>query len=289
MKWAKEAEEAVARVPFFVRRRVRKRVEEEAERQHAREVALEHVQTCRQKFLKNMEDEVKGHQVETCFGPGGCPNRAVEDSELVKDLEDLLESKNLRKFLKQRVKGPLKLHHEFRVSTSDCPNACSRPQIADLGLIGAVRPRVATAPCTGCGACIEVCKENAIQLSEEDNDPTVNSEKCLACGQCIKVCPAGVLEAETTGYRVVVGGKLGRRPQLARELEGIYSKEEALSVVDRCLDHYLTHCVAGERFGEVLNRTGMEFLESAAEPRKEASSGDRDSFGYSKKRKNSIS
>jgi hypothetical protein len=30
MKWTKEAEDAVSRVPFFVRKRVKKRVEEEA-------------------------------------------------------------------------------------------------------------------------------------------------------------------------------------------------------------------------------------------------------------------
>jgi len=257
MKWAREAEEAMSKVPFFVRRRVRKRVEEEAERQHARVVTLEHVRACKQKFINNMEDEVKGHQVETCFGPGGCPNRAVEDSDLVKGLEDILASKKLREFLKARVKGPLKLHHEFRVSMSDCPNACSRPQIADLGLIGAARPRVSGVGCTGCGACVEVCREDAIQLSEAGDEPILSSEKCLSCGQCIAVCPVGALEAETSGYRILVGGKLGRRPQLARELEGIHSKEEALGIVNRCLDHYLEHCVAGERFGEILNRTGL--------------------------------
>jgi anaerobic sulfite reductase subunit C len=283
MKWAKEAEEAVSRVPFFVRKRVRKRVEEEAQRHNAREVTLEHVQTCRQKFLTNMEDEVKGHQVESCFGPGGCPNRVVKDSDMVKSLEDLLESKNLRQFLKERVNGPLKLHHEFRVSMSDCPNACSRPQIADLGLIGAARPRVSAVGCTGCGACVEICKENAIQLSGVDDDPTINEERCLACGQCISVCPAGVLETETMGYRVVVGGKLGRRPQLARELEGIYSREEALRVVDRCLDHYLTHCVTGERFGEILNRTGVEGLDSTASPYERHSSEEGETVGRTKR------
>ncbi len=268
MKWAKDAEEAVSRVPFFVRRRVRKRVEEEAERQHAREVTLEHVQACRQKFINNMEDEVKGYQVETCFGPGGCPNRAVEDSELAKDLEELLASKNLKAFLKRTVNGPLKLHHEFRVSTSDCPNACSRPQIADLGLIGATRPRVSSDACTGCGACVAVCKEDAIRLTEAGNEPTIDSKKCLSCSQCISVCPAGVFEADSRGYRIQVGGKLGRRPQLARELEGIYSKDEALRIVDRCLDHYLTYSVSGERFGEIVNRTGLGMLESAAKPEK---------------------
>jgi dissimilatory sulfite reductase (desulfoviridin) alpha/beta subunit len=242
-------------------------VEAEAERQQAREVTLEHVQACKQKFLKQMEHEVKGHQVETCFGPEGCPNRAVQDSDLMKDLESLLASKGLRKFLKKRVNGPLKLHHEFRVSISDCPNACSRPQIVDLGLIGATRPQVSAARCTGCGACVAICREEAIVLSEEGDEPLINSGKCLSCGQCISVCPTGALEADFSGYRILVGGKLGRRPQLAQELGGIYSGEEVLKVVDRCLDHYLTHSVAGERFGEILKRTGFAMLESAAKHR----------------------
>ncbi len=279
MKWAREAEEAVGRVPFFVRRRVRKRVEEEAERQQAGEVTLDHVQACRQKFINNMEGEVKGYQVETCFGPGGCPNSAVEDSELSRDLEELLASKDLRAFLKKTVNGPLNLHPEFRGSLSDCPNACSRPQIADLGLIGATRPRVSSDACTGCGACAAICKEKAIKSPEAGDEPTIDSEKCLSCGQCISVCPAGVLEADARGYRILVGGKLGRRPQLARELEGIHSKEDALRVVDRCLDHYLTHCVSGERFGEILNRTGIESLESAAAPEKPRTSEDSDPIG----------
>ena len=60
----------------------------------------------------------------------------------------------------------MKMHHEFRVSISDCPNACSRPQIADLGLIGARRPRVTDETCSQCGACVEVCREEAISLRE---------------------------------------------------------------------------------------------------------------------------
>lgn len=194
MKWAREAEEAIARVPFFVRRRVRKRVEDEAERRHSCEVTLEHVRACKQKFLTNMEDEVNGYQIETCFGPGGCPHRAIKDPDLVKKLEAILASKDLRAFLKNRVSGPLKLHHEFRVSVSNCPNACSRPQIADLGLIGAARPRIYADGCTGCGACTTICGEDAIQLSETGVRPIIDGEKCLSCGRCISVCPERFLE-----------------------------------------------------------------------------------------------
>ena len=167
MKWTGEANEAVSKVPFFIRKRVRKRVEEEAFRCGATEVRLEHVKACQKRFLTQMEDEVKGYQVETCFGPTGCPNRAVIYEDFSKKIEDPLARRDLKSFLKEKVKGPLKMHHEFRVSISDCPNACSRPQIADLGLIGARSPKVTDDPWSRCGACVQVCREGGISLQED--------------------------------------------------------------------------------------------------------------------------
>ena len=258
MKWSEEAEAAVAKVPFFVRKRVKKRVEEEALRCEAQEVHLEHVKTCQKRFLNQMEDEVKGYQVETCFGPTGCPNRAVAWDDLSRKVEDRIAQRNLKSFLKERVQGPLKIHHEFRVSISDCPNSCSRPQIADLGLIGARQPKISDAPCSQCGACVEACREEAIFLDKQG--PVVDFAKCLYCGQCLNACPTGTLKEDTRGYRIQVGGKLGRHPRLARELPGIYGLEETLRVVDRCLDHYQRYCQKGERFGEVLECTGFDEL-----------------------------
>jgi dissimilatory sulfite reductase (desulfoviridin) alpha/beta subunit len=202
-----------------------------------------------------MEDEVKGFQVETCFGPTGCPKRAVIFDGLPQKLEKKLLKRNLKEFLKKRVKGPLKMHHEFRISVSDCPNACSRPQIVDVGLIGACRPELSIKPCAQCGACVEVCRENAISL--KNDAPFVDDEKCLYCGQCIQLCPTGTLKEAESGYRIFVGGKLGRHPRLATELPGIYQPEDALVIVDRCVDHYQHHCLKGERFGEILERAPL--------------------------------
>jgi anaerobic sulfite reductase subunit C len=255
MNWSKEAEKALSRVPFFVRKRVKKRVEEEASRHMANEVTIEHVHTCQKRFLNRMEDEVKGFQVETCFGPTDCPNRALNSDGLPQKIDQKLTQRNMKEFLKKRVGGPLKMHHEFRVSVSDCPNACSRPQIVDLGFIGACRPEVSDESCTECGACVEICKENAISV--QDAVPLVDDSKCLSCGQCIQACPTGTLREGAKGYRILVGGKLGRHPRLATELPGIHGFEEALTIVDRCLDHYQRHCLKGERFGEILSREGL--------------------------------
>jgi len=258
MRWTPEAEKAVERVPFFVRKRVRKRVEEEAIRSGADHVHLEHVERCKERYLNRMEDEVKGYQVETCFGPSGCPNRAIMDDETAGLLEERISKRNWRAFLEDRVNGPLKMHHEFRVSVSDCPNACSRPQIADLGLLGAKEPAVCEEPCSRCEACVEVCREGALSLPEDSPGPVVDAGKCLFCGQCIEVCPTGTLREARRGYRIVVGGKLGRHPRLATPIEGIHDREQALDWLDYCLDFYRKHSRNGERLGEVLNRVGWE-------------------------------
>jgi dissimilatory sulfite reductase (desulfoviridin) alpha/beta subunit len=252
--WTDEAKQAVSRVPFFVRKRVRKRVEEEAGRCGAKTVTLEHVRTCQQRFLKNMEEEVKGYQVETCFGPSGCTNRAVVCESLPSDLEKTLSQRKLKDFLKGRVEGPLKMHHEFRVSVSDCPNACSRPQIVDVGLIGACVPEVADQACSECWTCVDSCRENAVIL--KDGSPSIDVSRCLACGQCVKACPTGTLREGKKGYRILVGGKLGRHPRLGEELPLIYDPEETLLMLDRCLDLYQQGCQRGERFGEILEREG---------------------------------
>ena len=252
MKWTDEAQKLLSRVPFFVRGKVRERVEEAAARCGAREVTPMHVDQCKKRFLSSMDQEVRGFRVETCFGPSGCPNRAVVSGDLPNDIEQELSRRNLRAFLQERVKGPLKLHHELRVSISDCPNACSRPQIADIGLIGACTPAVGPEPCSSCGACVEVCQEKALSL--QNGSPKIDRSKCVACGQCVKACPVGALIVGSRGHRVLLGGKLGRHPRLAEEQPGIHRAEGILEILDNCLNLYHQNCLKGERFGEILER-----------------------------------
>lgn len=256
MKWTEDAKDDLSRVPFLVRKRVKRRVEKEAVRCGSDQVTINHVGTCRERFLNRMEEEVRGFQVESCFGPGGCPNRAINSDGLTEQLEQKLDRRNLKAFLKERVKGPLKMHHEFRISISDCPNGCSRPQIVDLGIIGACRPAVSDQDCSQCGACLEVCRENAISL--KNGHPIIDDSRCLSCGQCIPVCPTGSLKEGDAGYRIMVGGKLGRHPRLAMELSGIYKPDDLMMVIDNCLGYYQKECMRGERFGEILERTGWK-------------------------------
>ena len=140
MKWTAEAEVAIKKVPFFVRKKVRLRVENEAAAAGKKVVSLADVKVAQARFMTKMSSEIKGYQVDTCFGSSGCPNPANSGDSLLKKIEEFLEKEDLLGFLKQGVKGDLKFHHEFKVTLAECPNACSQPQIKDIGIIGACIP-----------------------------------------------------------------------------------------------------------------------------------------------------
>ncbi len=258
MKWTPEAEEAIKKVPFFVRKRVRARVEKETHAAGKRLVSLAEVKATQARYLANMSSEIKGYQIETCFGPSGCPNRAIISDQLVARIEADVQKEDLLGFLKQTVKGDLKFHHEFRIALADCPNACSQPQIKDIGIIGACAPVLTDEPCTLCEACVEACKEEAIILDLEKEVPVIDDNLCLQCGKCIPACPTGTLAEGQTGFRVQLGGKLGRHPQLAKELPGIYDEKTVMEIVKDCLRFYKDNSKNGERFGQILTPADFE-------------------------------
>ena len=218
----------------------------------------EHVRDSREKSLRDTEHEVEGYRIETCFGLRGCPNSIHAENNLIQELDKKLAARDLKTFLKTYINGPVRKHHEFRVSVSNCPNACSRPQIVNFGLIGACRPMVSEQPCTQCQSCVDTCNERAVSFTEESETPIIDMGKCLACGKCIKVCPTGTLSEEVRGYRILVDGKLGRHPRLGRELEGIFSAEEVLALNSRRLDFFQMNYLTKARFDRGLTHKDFD-------------------------------
>jgi dissimilatory sulfite reductase (desulfoviridin) alpha/beta subunit len=258
MKWTAEAEEAVKKVPFFVRRRVRERVEQEARKAGRAAVGAADVAAAKARYLSGMQAEIKGHQIDTCFGASGCPNPAVVSKGLIERLETLVAGEHLLTFLKAHVAGAIKFHHEFRITLADCPNACSQPQIKDVGIIGACAPRTTETECTQCMACVESCPERAVAVAPPAGGPCIDAARCLLCGRCVTACPSGTLAAGRRGYRVQLAGRLGRHPRLARELPGLFDEEQVLAIVKECLRLYKERSRNGERFAHLFSDEDFE-------------------------------
>jgi anaerobic sulfite reductase subunit C len=254
MKWTPEAEQSIKKVPFFVRKKVRARVEKEAAAAGKSTVTILEVQATRSRFLNQMESEIKGFQVEACFGNSGCPHRTVDSDGLQHDIESLLQKEDILGFLKTRAGEDLKFHHEFRVTLADCPNACSQPQIRDIGIIGASPPMIIGEQCSHCNQCVEVCHEKAITVSPHVDFPTINQKACVRCGLCISACPTGTIAPECNGYRIMLGGKLGRHPRLATEIPGIFDETQVKTILKHCIGFYKQKNRRGERFGEILEK-----------------------------------
>jgi anaerobic sulfite reductase subunit C len=260
MKWTPDAEAAIKKVPYFVRNRVRARVQEYALKAHKRRITTSEVQAAQERFLTGLQTDIKGHQIDTCFGSSGCPNAIVPDWDLVDHLEALLQAADLLEFLKLKGIQEIRYHHQFRIAVAGCPNACSQPQIKDIGIIGAWRPNCSDESCTICEACVHGCREGAITLDTQISRPRIDMQRCVACGSCILDCPTGTLAVQAQGYRIQLGGKLGRHPRLARELPGIYNTAAIIRIVGACIDIYKSANQRGERFGEILRPEDFDEL-----------------------------
>jgi len=66
---------------------------------------------------------------------------------------------------------------------------------------------------------------------------------------------ACTIEEQEKGFRVLLGGRMGRHPRLAMEVPGIKTVAQVLSIVENCLNFYKSHSRNGQRFSHILNST----------------------------------
>ncbi|MFZ5633772.1 MAG: 4Fe-4S binding protein [Bacillota bacterium] len=236
MEWEQAAGARLERVPFFIRKN---------EKLVEKGVDLEGLKT-------------PYRQVKVCGGAAGCPLSLIEDRDIAGALAKVLDDAGLDGHIAGRIDGPVLFHHKFKVAVAGCPNACSQPQIVDFGVIGQSRPGRGENPCTGCGLCIETCQENAVSLTDEG--PAFDYTRCLNCGQCIQACPCEVIREVEAGYRVLVGGKLGRHPRLAGAVLELAGKDRLLAALEGTVRVFMDYGRDGERLAGLIERRGFNWL-----------------------------
>jgi Pyruvate/2-oxoacid:ferredoxin oxidoreductase delta subunit len=48
--------------------------------------------------------------------------------------------------------------------------------------------------CTGCGACVDSCPSEAIEM--QDNKANIDANSCVDCGVCVDECPLEAISME---------------------------------------------------------------------------------------------
>lgn len=201
------------------------------------------------------------------FEPGRCRFSLVEGGLSSADVDAAVAATGWDDFVKSRARGPLMQHDAFKVALTGCANGCSRPHIMDVGLIRAERPGAADDACTACGLCIRQCPEGALTPMGNDSScpatmfarpagtPVLDVASCVSCGRCLRRCPEHALPVVAAGWRIVVGGRLGRRPRLATELPGIFDDATALVILDRAARWFMRDHRPGLRFADIVAKS----------------------------------
>lgn len=153
------------------------------------------------------------------------------------------------------------LPHKFKIAVGGCPNNCVKPDLNDLGVVGQRVPVPDTEKCRGCKKCqIEKnCPIHAAKL--EDGRISIDPDACNHCGRCKGKCPFGAVEEYREGYKILIGGRWGKKTACGRPLPRLFTmEEEVMTVIDRAILLFREEGIAGERFADTVARLGFDYV-----------------------------
>jgi len=154
------------------------------------------------------------------------------------------------------------LPHKFKIAVGGCPNNCVKPNLNDVGIIGARVPSIDPDKCRGCGKCQIEAACPIHEAKVIDGKITIDPANCNGCGRCKGKCPFDAL-TYTDGFRVYIGGRWGKKVAHGRPLSKLFTSEaEVLDVIEKAIIFFRNEGIAGERFADTIDRLGFDYVDN---------------------------
>ena len=153
------------------------------------------------------------------------------------------------------------LPHKFKIAVGGCPNNCVKPDLNDLGIVGQRVPMVNYAKCRGCKVC-QVEKNCPIKTAKMvDGKIHIDPNACNNCGRCKGRCPFGALEEYQEGYKILIGGRWGKKVAHGMALTKLFTtEEEVMDVIEKAILLFRDEGISGERFADTVTRLGFDYV-----------------------------
>lgn len=151
------------------------------------------------------------------------------------------------------------LPHKFKIAVGGCPNNCVKPNLNDLGIVGARVLHFDTEQCRGCAKCqLEAaCPIHAAKLS--GGKLVIDQQACNNCGRCVGKCPFHCNDQGDYGWKVYIGGRWGKKVAHGQPLDKIITdKDELMAVVEKAILLFRDQGKSGERFADTVARIGFD-------------------------------
>ncbi|MDY4610622.1 MAG: 4Fe-4S binding protein [Sphaerochaetaceae bacterium] len=154
------------------------------------------------------------------------------------------------------------LPHKFKIACGGCPNNCVKPDINDFGIVGQAVPVIDESVCKTCRKCqVEMnCPMHAVRRLS-DGKVAIDTSICNNCGRCVGNCPFKAIGRKETLFKIYVGGRWGKHIRMGTVLHGLHTKTEALDMIEKALLLFKSEGMAGERFGNMIDRLGVDYVQ----------------------------
>lgn len=154
-------------------------------------------------------------------------------------------------------------NYHLKIAVSGCPNDCIKAHVHDIGIISQVVPEYDPERCIACEACLDNCQSRITNSLRLEKYEIIRDEKyCLQCGECILKCPMGAFTWGKKLYRVMIGGRTGKKnPRLANTFIKDATSDVVLAVcrnIYSYIDRFIDKDLPKELLGYIIDRTGFE-------------------------------